>query len=587
MSAFQFPITAGALIQARNRTRFRFFAPAQERVALMVEDWDPIPMQRDDAGWFTVEAECGADARYRYRLQDGLLVPDPASRLQTPDVHDRSIVYDPETYTWRYPEWKGRPWQESVIYELHAGLLGGYAGVADQLPAIADIGVTAIQLMPIADFPGRRNWGYDGVLPYAPDTAYGDPHDLKALVDRAHELGLNIFLDVVYNHFGPDGNYMHAYAPDYFREDIKTPWGAALDFRHPELRRFFKENVLYWLMEYRFDGLRFDAVHAIHDGDWLEEVGQAVRETVEEGRQVHLILENEHNDPAPLDGPFDAQWNDDFHHCVHVLLTGESAGYYGGFTQDTTARLARSLAEGFVYQGETAPGSDKPRGGPSAHLPPTAFINHLQNHDQIGNRAFGERLTTLTDAPALEAAIGLLLLAPQIPMIFMGEETGSTEPFLFFTDHHPGLAPLVRDGRRKEFAAFPEFADPHKRETIPDPNDPETFERSRPVIAGEGGDMAREDLYRTLLGIRRTRIAPHLEGVSSLGAEVIGEKAVLARWQLSYGGVMTLACNLSDAPVKPSGNALPDSAALHWVGRGLVRKELQPHSTILWIEENA
>jgi maltooligosyltrehalose trehalohydrolase len=587
MTAFQFPITAGASIQARNRTRFRFFAPAQERVALMVEDWDPIQMERDAAGWFTVEAECGADSRYRYRLQDGLLVPDPASRLQTPDVHDRSIVHDPETYAWRYPEWKGRPWQESVIYELHAGLLGGYAGVADKLPAIADIGVTAIQLMPIADFPGRRNWGYDGVLPYAPDTAYGDPHDLKALIDRAHELGLNVFLDVVYNHFGPDGNYLHAYAPEFFRDDIETPWGAALDFRHPELRRFFKENVLYWLMEYRFDGLRFDAVHAIHDGDWLEEVGQAVRETVEEGRQVHLILENEHNDPAPLDGPFDAQWNDDFHHCVHVLLTGEGAGYYGGFTQDTTAKLARSLAEGFVYQGETAPGSDKPRGGPSAHLPPTAFVNHIQNHDQIGNRAFGERLTTLTDAPALKAAIGLLLLAPQIPMIFMGEETGSTEPFLFFTDHHPGLAPLVRDGRRKEFAAFPEFADPHKRETIPDPNDPETFERSRPVIAGEGGDMVREDLYRNLLGIRRIRIAPHLEGVTSLGAEVIGEKAVIARWRLSYGGVMTIACNLASSPVKPSGKVFPEVAPVHWVGRGLVRKELQPHSTILWIEENA
>ena len=370
MSAFQFPITAGALIQARNRTRFRFFAPAQERVALMVEDWDPIPMQRDEAGWFTVEAECGAGARYRYRLQDGLLVPDPASRLQTPDVHDRSIVHDAETYAWRCPEWKGRPWQDSVIYELHTGLLGGYAGVAEHLPAIADIGVTAIQLMPIADFPGRRSWGYDGVLPFAPDTAYGDPHDLKALIDRAHELGLNIFLDVVYNHFGPDGNYLHAYAPDFFREDIETPWGAALDFRHPELRRFFKENVLYWLMEYRFDGLRFDAVHAIHDGDWLDEVGQAVRETVEEGRHVHLILENEHNDPEPLGGPFDGQWNDDFHHCVHVLLTGESAGYYGGFTEGTTQKLARSLAQGFVYQGETPPGSDEPRGGASAHLPP-------------------------------------------------------------------------------------------------------------------------------------------------------------------------------------------------------------------------
>lgn len=591
MSTFQFPTTAGATLLARSRTRFRFFAPGQENVSLVIEGGEPIAMERSEDGWFEIEAECGVGCRYRYGLKDGLLVPDPASRLQGPDVHDPSVVVDPQSFVWRCPDWSGRPWEEMVVYELHAGLLGGFAGVTEKLAALAEIGITAIELMPINDFPGRHNWGYDGVLPYAPDTAYGSPEDLKAMIDRAHELGMSVFLDVVYNHFGPDGNYLGSYFPQFFREDVHTPWGGAIDFRHPEVRRYFTENVLYWLMEYRFDGLRFDAVHAITESDWLHEVARTVRETVEPGRHVHLVLENEHNEVEFLagagEGAFDAQWNDDFHHCVHVMLTGEHHGYYGGFVEGTAEKLARSLAEGFVYQGETPPGG-KPRGSKSAHLPPTAFVSCIQNHDQIGNRAMGERLSTLAGEEKVEAATSLLLLTPHIPLIFMGEETGSLAPFLFFTDHHDGLAQLVRDGRRKEFAAFPEFADEEKRKLIPDPNSIETFERSRPLVAGEGGDAGREDLYRTLLSLRRTRIVPYLAGARSMGAQAIGEKAIVARWRLSGSAVMTLACNLGDESVSPpAGAPFPTGEPLLCIGAEPTGGELGANSTILWIEDEA
>ena len=275
----------------------------------------------------------GPGARYRYRLADGLAVPDPASRAQGRDVHDPSLVVDPRAYRWRHPDWRGRKWPETVLYELHAGSLGGFAGVAARLPDLAGLGITAVELMPVNDFPGQRNWGYDGVLPFAPDAAYGAPDELKALVDAAHGLGLMIFLDVVYNHFGPDGNYLAAYAPGFFRTDIATPWGAAIDFRRPEVRRFFIENALYWLMEYRFDGLRFDAVHAIAAPDWLDEMAAEVRATVEPGRHVHLVLEHDGNVADHLRQGFDAQWNDDAHHVLHVLLTGEADGYYADYAE--------------------------------------------------------------------------------------------------------------------------------------------------------------------------------------------------------------------------------------------------------------
>ncbi len=551
----------GAQVLGDGRTRFRLWAPSSPAVALEIEGRASQPMNAAGKGWFELETECGAGAQYRYRVKDDLTVPDPAARAQAEDVHGPSLVVDAAAFDWKSGDWRGRPWREAVVYELHAGLMGGFKGIAARLPQLKDLGVTAVELMPIADFPGRHNWGYDGVLPYAPDRAYGAPEELKALVDRAHELGLMVLLDVVYNHFGPDGNYLHAYAEAFFRDDRQTPWGAAIDFRQDAVRRFFIQNAIYWLMEYRFDGLRLDAVHAIDDPEFLEALAADVRGAVEPGRHVHLVVENETNSASLLRSGFDAQWNDDVHHCLHVMLTGEHHGYYGGFIDDPAGKLARALAEGFVYQGETAPNAEHARGEPSADLPSTAFIDCLQNHDQIGNRAFGQRLTTLADPEALRAAVGLLLLSPHIPMIFMGEESGSRAPFLYFTDHGPELAKLVRDGRRKEFAHFPDFADPESLKRIPDPNAIDTYEASRP----EPGPDAEgwRALFRRLLDLRRRLVVPGLEGVRSMEARPIGDKAVLARWRLGDGAVLTLALNLGEDPAR-----VPTQAAQPFISIG-------------------
>ncbi len=573
----------GATLLADGRTRFRLWAPAQERVAVAIEGGETLAMRRDPAGWFEAESGCGAGTRYRYILVDGTAVPDPASRFQPEDVHGPSQVIDPAAYAWQHQDWTGRPWAEAVIYELHAGCFGGFRGIATALPRLAALGVTAVELMPIADFPGRHNWGYDGVLPFAPDAAYGTPEELKALVDAAHGHGLMMFLDVVYNHFGPDGNYLSLYAPQMFRDDIHTPWGGAIDFRRPEVRHFFTENALYWLTEYRFDGLRLDAVHEISEPDWLDEMADEVRRALEPGRYVHLVLENEHNQASHLRRDIDAQWNDDGHHMFHVLLTGEDRGYYLDYAQAGAPGLARVLAEGFLFQGQHSQHRGRPRGTPSADLPATAFVLFLQNHDQIGNRAFGERLTVLADPAALEAAIVAQMLCPQIPMLFMGEEDASRTPFLFFTDHGPDLAKLVREGRRKEFAHFPEFSDPEMRERIPDPNAPATFEASIPR-PDPAHAASRRELYQRLLAIRAREIAPELERARSLGAQPLGSAAVMARWRLGGAGVLTLAVNLGPSLVPlspPDGEllfAVPESA------QGRARAGLLPgHATVAFL----
>jgi maltooligosyltrehalose trehalohydrolase len=562
-AAFARPLPFGATLIGAGRTRFRLWAPAQRAMTIDVEDLGPVPMTRSDDGWFTGETNSGAGTRYRYRLDDGRLVPDPASRAQMNDVHGPSLVVDPTAYRWRNAEWRGRPWHETVIYELHVGVLGGFRGVERELPRLAALGITAVELMPVAAFPGRRNWGYDGVLPFAPAAAYGTPDELKSLIDAAHGHGLMVFLDVVDNHFGPDGNYLGIYAPQMFRDDVATPWGRAIDFRRPEVRRFFTENALYWLIEFRLDGLRFDAVHAIAAPDWLDEMAAEVRATIEPGRHVHLVLEHDGNVASHLARDFDAQWNDDGHHALHVLLTGERDGYYADYADDPAGRLARVLAEGFAYQGEPSRyRGGKPRGTRSGHLPPTAFVLFLQNHDQIGNRALGERLTKLAEPAALEAAIALQLLCPHIPLLFMGEEMASRSPFLFFTDHNEQLAAAVREGRQREFASFAGFP-ARQGGTLPDPNAIETFERSIPQPDPERG-QAREELYRKLLAVRRTELMPRLPGARALDAKAIGPDAILARWRMNDGALLTLAANLGEAAASlsaPAGRVLFESAA--------------------------
>jgi maltooligosyltrehalose trehalohydrolase len=540
-------LSFGANYLGQEKTRFRFWAPTQQRVTLELGG-QAMAMNRHAEGWFELEAACEPGTSYQYRLDNGLLVPDPASRAQLDDVHGPSLVVDPGAYPWRHPAWRGRPWCEAVIYELHVGVLGGFTGVRSMLPRLAELGVTVVELMPINAFPGRRNWGYDGVLPYAPASAYGTPDELKELIDTAHGLGLMIFLDVVYNHFGPDGNYLAVTAPQIFLAGSRSDWGAALDFKQPELRLLFTENALYWLMEYRFDGLRFDAVHAIGEPDWLSDTAAEIHRTVAPGRHVALVLENDRNEARFLAREFDAQWNDDGHHVLHVLLTGETESYYADYADRPAEKLARCLAEGFVYQGEPSPfRKNAPRGEKSSSLPPTAFVLFLQNHDQVGNRPCGRRLTDLAEPDALEAALSLLLLSPQIPLLFMGQEDASRTPFLFFTDHPAELAKAVRDGRRKEFAAFAGFSDPAQSERLPDPNDGATFLASIPVADPERSAQ-RFALIQRLLAIRRHKIVPGLDAARALDAQAIGSAAVAARWQMG-GGILSILVNLGADPV--------------------------------------
>ena len=547
----------GPVKLADGQWRFQLWAPNGDVIVLEVEGAQAevtlTPGSGSPAeGPATVEVSAAPGTRYRFRLPDGTLVPDPASRAQAGGVHGWSVVDDPGRFAWRHPEWTGRPWEEAVILEVHPGVLGGFAGVAGQLERIAALGITAIELMPVGAFSGARNWGYDGVLPFAPAESYGTPDDLRALIDQAHGLGLMVLLDVVYNHFGPDGNYIGAYAPGFFHPEIVTPWGGAVAVDEAMVAAYFRENALMWLADYRFDGLRFDAVHAIGNTAFLDRLAKDIREELPH-RHVHLILENEHNEADRLaPGLYDAQWNDDFHNVLHVLLTGETDAYYTDFADAPAERLARCLAEGFIYQGEpSANQSGKPRGSLSAHLPPTRFVSFLQNHDQIGNRAMGERLTVLADPECLRAATALLLLCPQVPLLFMGDEQGSRTPFLFFTDFHDELADAVRDGRRREFAKFAAFRDEASRESIPDPNAEVTFAASRPL---PGADVEEwEALYGTLIGLRTEQIVPRLPGATSLGAEALGDRAVTARWRLGDGAELGVFLNLSDRPV-----AVPD-----------------------------
>ncbi len=538
--------------------RFKLWAPAQETVSLVVADTDAsLPMTRAADGWFEITTDAVEVGRgYGFDLADGRFVPDPAARAQMGNVHGFSRLTDPRSYTWRNADWNGRPWEEAVIYELHTGTFsadGTFDGIAADLDRLVDVGVTAIELMPVAQFAGNRGWGYDGVLLYAPHDVYGGPEGLKRLVDAAHGQGLMVLLDVVYNHFGPDGNYLHLYAPEFFHPERHTPWGGAIAFDRAPVRAFFLHNVLYWLEEFRFDGLRFDAIDQIGDPSQEEILAEMAREVRARfpGRHIHLTIEDDDNstrllqfDAGNMPRLFTAEWNDDWHHAMHAALTGEDAGYYQDYADAPVTRVAETMAEGFGYQGEPSPfRGGKRRGDPSAHLPPTAFIDFLQNHDQAGNRAQGDRITNLAPPEAVEAALALLLLSPHIPLLFMGEEYGEVRPFQFFTDFTGELAEAVRKGRNAEFRNNKAFAEAFTKNLVPDPNALETFAASRlaPVA------LPRLEFVKRLIAARFTHIVPHLAGIGGdAGAvEAIEGSAFAVRWTLGDGGTLQLAANLS------------------------------------------
>ena len=536
---------------------FRLWAPAAKRVDLLLGK--PEPMRRGEDGWFSTHiAGVKAGARYKFRIDDEIDVPDPASAFQPDDVSGPSEVIDHSGYRWRAVDWRGRPWQETVKIETHVGTFtdeGTYRAMIDKLDHLKASGITALELMPLADFAGPRNWGYDGVLWYAPDHVYGRPGDLQTLIDEAHLRGLMVFLDVVYNHFGPEGNYLGRYAPSFLTE-AQTPWGSAIDYRVPEVRAFAIENALYWLGEYRFDGLRLDAVHTIAElGEisMLRDLSTAVgRLAAETGRHIHLVLENDDNRASILDadqhpprGKYRAQWNDDYHHAWHVLLTGETQGYYTDYATSPLRDMARTLGSGFAYQGEASAHRDgQLRGEPSGKLAPTAFVNFLQNHDQIGNRAFGDRLESNVSAEAIEAALAITLLAPGIPMLFMGEEWGSKVPFPFFCGFEGELAEAVRQGRRREYAwAYAKYGD-----EVPDPLQPSTFRSA--VLDWDSRDQQsgkkRLALVRQLLAIRRQEIVPRLSGAAFGDAQAADNALLTAHWRMGDGATLRLTANLSN-----------------------------------------
>lgn len=545
--------------------RFALWAPTANDVSLLL-DGRRLSMPQEADGWRRrTVPDVKAGARYRFLIDGKLEVPDPASRFQPEDVFGPSEVMDPRAYEWQVPRWKGRPWEEAVIYEVHIGTAtpeGTFAAFEKHLPDLAALGVTAIELMPLADVPGARNWGYDGVLPYAPDAAYGTPDDLKRLVDRAHALGLMVFLDVVYNHFGPSGNYLHSYAGCFFTKRHRTPWGDAINCdgeRSVSVRDFFICNAIYWLDEFFFDGLRLDAVHAIIDDSnphFLNDLSDHVRAHF--GREIHLILENEANEARRLergnDGAprtYTAQWADDVHNAWHVLLTGEREGYYGDFVDRPIEHLGRALAEGFSYQGENAPHLGHKRGEKSSHLPPQAFVAFLQNHDQIGNRALGERLCHIVPEEKLDLARAALLLSPQIPLLFMGEEWSASSPFQFFVDFpDEDLCNAVRDGRRKEFSKFPSFNG--KRDGIPDPASIETFLRSKPDWSERNRAPYASILsdVQDLLTLRRAEVVPLLKSKFLGGAfDLPHDEALAVSWRFAAGN-LRLVMNFGDEVVE-------------------------------------
>ena len=511
MTARPWALSRGATVVPEG-VRFSVWAPKATRVAVQIEGGDRHPLAASGAGVFEgVVHGVRAGTDYRYALDDHV-VPDAVSRHQPAGVHGPSRVVDPSQYRWGDAGWRGLAMADAVIYELHVGTFseeGTFRGVIPHLRGLRELGITAVEIMPVAEFPGSRNWGYDGVHLYAPQSTYGGPEELRAMVDAAHAEGLAVVLDVVYNHLGPEGNYLGAYGP-YFTDRYKTPWGPALNYDDAlcdEVRRFVIDNAMYWVTEFHVDGLRLDAIHGIFDFSprhILRDVADSVhRQASLLGRQALVIAESDLNDPRIVRTPdacgygLDGQWADDLHHAIHASLTGERNGYYADF--GGIAPIATALRTPFVYDGRYSFHRKRAHGAPATGVPRNRFVVCIQNHDQVGNRAFGDRIATVAGLSKSRLAAALLLLSPYVPLLFMGEEYGETNPFQYFVSHgDPQLVEAVRAGRRKEFEQFGWGDD------VPDPQDPDTFERSRldrrRMDAPGHADLYA--LYRDLLRLR-------------------------------------------------------------------------------------
>ncbi|MCT7948934.1 malto-oligosyltrehalose trehalohydrolase [Ancylothrix sp. C2] len=587
----------GASYLGNGTCEFTVWAPAHEKVSLQIVSPNNriIPMEKGEQGYFKVVAEDVLPGTlYFYKIADSDY-PDPASHYQPEGVHGPSQVIDHNSFKWTDVQWSGIPLEDMIIYELHVGTFTKertFEAIIPRLQDLRDFGVNTIEIMPVAQFPGDHNWGYDGAYPFAVQNSYGGPDSFKNFIDAAHKQGISVILDVVYNHFGPEGNYISQYGP-YFTEAYKTPWGSAINFDDVQsygVRNYFIENALYWLQNYKIDGLRLDAIHAIYDlgakhilQEMADEVAQ-LSETI--GRKLYLIAESDLNDVRVIRekqfGGFgiDAQWNDDFHHVLHTLLTGEQRGYYQDYS--SCEQLAKAYKESFVYSWHYSATRKRYRGNDASQQPAQQFVVCTQNHDQVGNRMLGERLSHLVNFEALKLAAGGLLLSPYVPLLFMGEEYGETSPFLYFVSHSdPDLVEAVRQGRKEEFADFHSEIDSDQEYS--DPVSFSTVEKStlKWELRNEGQHQVLLELYKYLIQLRRS--LPALKNLSKETLEasaVDDEKLVLLhRWHQESHIFVAMNFNDKDVTFKAniSGgnwNKILDSAEQKWMGPGYTMPNL-------------
>ena len=555
-------MTLGAKVVG-GAVEFRVFAPKRKKVEVVfagpsgeVDLPAAITLDRGDDGYFTGRAPgAGAGLRYRYRLDGGASFPDPASRFQPDGPHGPSEIVDSSTFEWRHDDFAGATLKGSVLYELHIGTFteeGTYAAARGRLAHLAETGITTIEMMPLHEFPGNFGWGYDGVAMFAPSHLYGEPDDLRAFIDDAHRLGIAVILDVVYNHLGPDGNYLREFSDAYFTSRYETDWGEAVNLDGDACsacRTFFLENARYWIEEYRFDGLRIDATQAFYDSSpshLLAEIASEVRNAA--GKPTIVIGENEPQharllEPVDEDGyGLDGLWNDDFHHTAVVALTGRREAYYtdyGGSPQE----LFSALKWGFLYQGQRYRWQSAPRGTSALHIPAYSFVSFLENHDQVANSGHGERLSVIASPARLRALTALWLLGPATPMLFQGQEVGSRAPFFYFADHEPALATKVTAGRLEFLAQFPSLATPSAQALVPVPSDPDTFRRSKVDWAESETSRHALALHRDLLRLRRSEPAFRGQDRDRMHCAILTTHAFAVRF-FDPGGDRLLLVNL-------------------------------------------